>query len=123
VSKDKRINLTQFDGMTEGPWTKDLDDEGKRWIDAYVEGEGDKNIARITNGSREDAEAIAKLPDLIAELKKCYDFIESRGLDEDIEHKMVIDLRECSIELLDELCFQAGVETGTKEEMIARLLE
>ena len=48
---------------------------------------------------------------------------ESKGLDEDIEHKMVIDLRECSIELLDELCFQTGVETGTKEEMIARLLE
>ena len=48
---------------------------------------------------------------------------ERYGLDEDIEHKMVIDLRECSIELLDELCFQTGVETGTKEEMIARLLE
>ena len=61
--------------------------------------------------------------DLIAELKRCYDFIDSHGLDEDIEHKMVIDLRECSWECLHQLCVQAGVETVTKEEMIARLLE
>ena len=61
--------------------------------------------------------------ELIAELKRCYDFIESHGLDEDIEHKMVIDLRECSWECLHQLCVQAGVEDGTKEEMIARLLE
>jgi len=70
---NKRIDLTQFEGMTEGPWEKDLDDDGKRWIDAYVEGEGDRNIARITNGSRQDADAIAAVPDLIAELKRCYE--------------------------------------------------
>ena len=60
---------------------------------------------------------------LITELKRCYDFIESHGLDEDIEHKIVVDLRECSIELLVELCFRAGVEIGTKEEMINKLEE
>ena len=48
---------------------------------------------------------------------------ERYGLDEDLEYQLVIDLRECSIKLLDELCFQTGVETGTKEEMVARLLE
>jgi len=60
---------------------------------------------------------------ILTELKRCYDFIEGYCLDEDIEHKMVIDLRECSWECLHQLCVQAGVEDGTKEEMIARLLE
>ncbi len=79
---------------------------------------------KILQGDDTDPDILQSLGlELIAELKRCYDFIESHGLDEDKEHKMVIDLRECSIELLDELCFQAGVETGTKEEMIARLLE
>ena len=69
------------------------------------------------------AEVICKVPQMMWELRRCYDFIESLGLNEDIEHKMVIDLRECSWECLHQLCVQAGVEDGTKEEMIARLLE
>tara|TARA_Y100001937_G_C6996774_1_gene274560 strand:+ start:81 stop:362 length:282 start_codon:yes stop_codon:yes gene_type:complete len=74
-------------------------------------------------GDISDEDLALEIDYMVPELKRCYAFIDSHGLDEDIEHKIVIDLRECSIELLDELCFQAGVETGTKEEMIARLLE
>ena len=129
-SENKRIDLTQFEGMTKGPWHFAGPFGGMMLVTAYPHdmivrqnGEGDCRLRLGEINSPYDGEAIAQLPDLIAELKRCYDFIESRGLDEDIEHKLVIDLRECSIELLDELCFQAGVETGTKEEMIARLLE
>ncbi|MEL0016655.1 MAG: hypothetical protein VW715_15650 [Rhodospirillales bacterium] len=79
---------------------------------------------QILQGDDTDPDILQSLGlELIAELKRCYDFIDSHGLDEDIEHKMVIDLRECSWECLHQLCVQAGVEDGTKEEMIARLLE
>lgn len=99
---NERIDLTQFDWM-EHHSIKHMEDTG--------------DLAIV------DVNAIQMIPDLIAELKRCYDFIESHGLDEDKEHKMVIDLRECSWECLHQLCVQAGVEDGTKEEMIARLLE
>ena len=81
--------------------------------------------SKYTYGTGQDGRrwTKAELKILLDEIARCYAFIDSHGLDEDIEHKMVIDLRECSIELLNELCFQAGLETGTKEEMIARLLE
>jgi len=111
-SENKRIDLTQFEGRTEGSWLERTGGNMARWIVRGQFLENDANEALI-----------CAAPDLIAELKRCYDFIESHGLDEDIEHKMVIDLRECSWECLHQLCVQAGVEDGTKEEMIARLLE
>ena len=69
-SENKRIDLTQFEGMTKGPWRWDNDDYG-----AYVftdNGEDGLQIASIESGEDNDASAIAKLPDLIAELKRCY---------------------------------------------------
>jgi polyhydroxyalkanoate synthesis regulator phasin len=110
---NERIDLKQFEGI--GEW-KVLAHRHNKVIDWQVK--TGRNMR-----SKEEAETIAKLPSLIAELKRCYDFIEGYCLDEDIEHKMVIDLRECSWECLHQLCVQAGVEDGTKEEMIARLLE
>jgi len=105
---NKRINLTE--------------DELRKQIIKH-EGEYSYPTSDVDMGDVETILHCINGIGLIAELKRCYAFIDSHGLDEDIEHKIVIDLRECSIELLDELCFQAGVETGTKEEMIARLLE
>ena len=148
---DERIDLTQFkgkEGMADSirPLivVKDTEciaeDNNRIYTDTNYP-EGDENrygwiVATMERsfeydddieGSKKLRDTYAKLfamaPDLIAELKRCYDFIDSHGLDEDIEHKMVIDLRECSWECLHQLCMQAGVEDGTKEEMIARLLE
>ncbi|MBQ57581.1 hypothetical protein CL642_01150, partial [bacterium] len=69
-----KIDLTQFEGTTRGPWRWDNDDYG-----AYVftdNGEDGLQIASIESGEDNDASAIAKLPELIAELKKCYRVIE-----------------------------------------------
>ena len=58
-NKNERIDLTQFEGI-------------KKWD---VEKRPDGGYAIKTgrdNFSLEEAETLAKLPDLIAELKKCY---------------------------------------------------
>ena len=71
---NERIDLTQFEGMTKGPWRWDNDDYG-----AYVftdNGEDGLQIASIESGEDNDASAIAKLPNLLAELKRCYDLID-----------------------------------------------
>ena len=63
------IDTDKYEGHTEGPWEADLDDEGKRWVDAYDD-EGNINLCRITNGTRVDAQLIADAPLLLAEVKR-----------------------------------------------------
>jgi hypothetical protein len=66
------MNMTdddEYEGHTPAPWEADLDDEGKRWIDAYND-EGDINLCRITNGNKADAQLMADAPKLWAEVKK-----------------------------------------------------
>ena len=73
-SENERIDLTQFEGMTKGPWRWDNDDYG-----AYVftdNGEDGLQIASIESGEDNDASAIAKLPNLITELKRCYEELD-----------------------------------------------
>jgi len=63
------IDTDKYEGHTPAPWEADLDDEGKRWIDAYDD-EGDINLCRITNGNKADAQLIADAPLLLAEVKR-----------------------------------------------------
>ena len=58
------IDTSKYEGHTPAPWEADLDDEGKRWIDAYDD-EGDINLCRITNGNKADAQLIADAPLLL----------------------------------------------------------
>jgi len=63
------IDTDKYEGHTRGPWEADLDDEGKRWIDAYDD-EGDINLCRITNGNKADSQLIADAPLLLAEVER-----------------------------------------------------
>ena len=63
------IDTDKYEGHTPAPWEADLDDEGKRWIDAYDD-EGDINLCRITNGNKADAQLIADAPLLLEEVKR-----------------------------------------------------
>ena len=63
------IDTDKYEGHAPAPWEADLDDEGKRWIDAYDD-EGDINLCRITNGNKADAQLIADAPLLLAEVKR-----------------------------------------------------
>jgi len=109
---NERIDLTQFEGMTKGPWFIDVEDKPMRlrkvWTDeddakfsipdydldkfdvAVVEHtKADVAVVEHTNAdagftiSEPDFRGIEMVPELIAELKRCYERIDS--LEERIE--------------------------------------
>jgi len=102
---NERIDLTQFEGMTKGPWFIDVEDKPMRlrkvWTDeddakfsipdydldkfdvAVVEHtKADVAVVEHTNAdagftiSEPDFRGIEMVPELIAELKRCYEEID-----------------------------------------------
>jgi hypothetical protein len=84
-NENERIDLTQFAGMTEGPWESEEWDEGKI-LGPILERHRNNHpvIAVVGNGwwgdmmpeSDANKRAMAATPDLIAELKRCYEKID-----------------------------------------------
>ena len=64
MSKDTRIDLTQFEGI--GDWEVVPQPDGEYAI-----------VTGRDNSSLEEANTIAKLPTLIAELKRCYAMLDA----------------------------------------------
>ena len=64
---NERIDLTQFEGMTEGPWKHVMPEHG--WDD--IMGANGELVSQVTLDNHIDGPSIAKLPELIAELKRC----------------------------------------------------
>ena len=78
---NERIDLTQFEGITEGPWEYEM----LTLVTAYphqaitINQTGDDLRLRLGKVScPQDGKAMAKLPELIAELKRCYDLIDAQ---------------------------------------------
>lgn len=95
MSKE-RIDLTQFEGMTEGVWF-----ESER-IDANYRIRNEKyEVCDVfSTGTMEgsfNAEAIAKLPNLIAELKRCYEELDDLRIGLNMAHRCLADhnFRQC----------------------------
>jgi hypothetical protein len=86
------IDTDKYEGHTPAPWGADLDDEGKRWVDAYDE-EGDINLCRITNGNKADAQLMADALLLLEE---------------------VIRLREGRLDLINEVIRIINNKTGER---------
>jgi hypothetical protein len=70
------IDTNKYEGHRPGPWEADLDDEGKRWIDAYDD-EGDINLCRITNGNKADAQLMADSPLLLEEVIRLRELLDA----------------------------------------------
>jgi len=83
---NERIDLTEFEGMTEGPWHCCLPYNAETDTyegDAQMKGGGDRvngpvvlsqyQFARGIANQRADLRAMESCPDLIAELKKMYE--------------------------------------------------
>ena len=64
---ENRIDLTQFEGRTEGSWLERTGGNMARWIVRGQFLENDANEALI-----------CAAPDLLAELKRCYEEIDAR---------------------------------------------
>jgi hypothetical protein len=86
---NERIDLTQFEGITVGPWHFCLPYNAETDTyegDAQMKGGGDRvngpvvlsqyQFARGTANQRADLRAMESCPDLIAELKRCYERID-----------------------------------------------
>ena len=67
-----RIDLTEFEGMTEGPWLHTIPEHG--WDD--IVGANGMLVAQVTLENHVDGPSIARLPDLLAELKRCYEEVD-----------------------------------------------
>jgi len=80
-----RIDLTQFEGMTEGPWISEEWDEGKI-LGPISERHNNSHpvVAVVGDGwwgdmmveCNANKRAMAAVPELIAELKRCYQQID-----------------------------------------------
>ena len=95
MSKDERIELSQFEGITEGPWWINHEDgDGATSIWNGTIDEGNMNHVADVDGNETDLALIAKLPELIGALKKAYER-------EDQLMKVHSDTREWAWEALD----------------------
>jgi len=79
---DERIDLTQFEGITKGKWQWFTGD-GKKGLALFPSVEENDDILLwdesdplAANQYTANADAIAAVPDLIAELKRCYERID-----------------------------------------------
>jgi len=81
----KRIDLTQYEGITPAQWRVDYEAVGDTKTVLYVKSDmtahGNFVIAVLEDApdgayTEADANAIAAVPDLIAELKRCYEMID-----------------------------------------------
>ena len=84
---NKRIDLTQFKGLTKGEWVYEEVVKGTGWVATLMIPHAGADtpehphglpypVASVTEHdyhlTRSDIKAMASVPDLIAELKKCY---------------------------------------------------
>jgi hypothetical protein len=77
-SENKRIDLTQFEGMVEGPWTAGLSRNIHTFKETgVVRNEQWQLIGEGFTVNKPTLLAVAAVPDLIAELKKRYEEIDA----------------------------------------------
>ena len=111
---NERIDLTQFEGMEE--WEVEKRPDG-----GYAIKTGRDNF------SLEEAETIAKLPTLIAELKRCYERedVAEKALLENAEmmRKYVGQITETNRKIRDTIDACNGVDSLFGEEVIGMLQE
>ena len=74
---NERIDLTQFEGMVEGPWNAGLSRNIHTFKETgVVRNEQWQLIGEGFTVNKPTLLAVAAVPDLIAELKRCYRVIE-----------------------------------------------
>jgi hypothetical protein len=94
---NERIDLKQFEGMTEGPWKHVMPEHG--WDD--IMGANGELVSQVTLDNHIDGPSIAKLPELIAELKRCYEEIDRvRAIAEDL-HAYIVSNADISLSVAE----------------------
>jgi len=101
---DERIDLTQFEGITKGKWQW-FPGDGKKGVALFPSVEENDDILLwddsdplAANQYTANADAIAAVPELIAELKRCYERIDAL-------EEVVADTAHCLECLSDDGCY------------------
>ena len=114
---NERIDLTQFEGHTKGNWCIDdgnlmikTDELWIRLSEAYCD-----------DGTTEDEDAINKKlmvsgPDLIAELKRCYEKIDWLQQAADLTTDFIGDIHHSYWDRFEERMYEAGLWERPSEE-------
>ena len=89
----ERINLTQFEDHSPAPW---IITEKPQEVVIPANHESTMEM-RLYTGSGTNSRLIAKAPELIAELKKCYEELDALRIGLNMAHKCLADhnFRQC----------------------------
>ena len=126
---NERIDLTQFEGMTEGPWHFCLPYNAETDTyegDAQMKGGGDRvngpvvlsqyQFARGIANQRADLRAMESCPELIAELKRCYEKIDWLQKTADLAVDYIGDIHHSHWDIFEEKMIEAGLWERPSEE-------
>ena len=116
---NERIDLTQFEGMTKGPWRipehaaeiVDSEDYAVLWVDFSGESPAEymfRNSA-LHCAHKEDIEAMAKVPELIAELERCYEKIDWLQQAADLASNYIGEIHHSHWDIFEERMIEAGL--------------
>ena len=108
-NKNERIDLTQFEDV-KGPWEYNSDDDGWTLATIHERDNPDRDefivLMRKPNGDplltmNPNLSAITMVPELIAELKKCYEEIDRvRAIAEDL-HAYIVSNADISLSVAE----------------------
>jgi hypothetical protein len=110
-NENKRINLKQFEGMTEGPWDMHYDDSALEDQEYLEHGAQLTPVGTLNEMARVDAHAIGKVPELIAELKRCYEEIDDLKRQYRSCNQSLIDTTEWNVRM------QNAVDSGKMSQI------
>ena len=114
----ERIDLNQFEGITEGPWGYNTDDDGWTLATIHERDNPDRDefivLMRKPNGDplltmNPNLSAITMVPDLIAELKRCYEQMDWLHQVADLATDYIGEIHHSHWDIFEERMFTAGL--------------
>ena len=115
---NKRIDLTQFEGMTEGPWESYADDEGKILGPISERHRNNHPVVAVVGygwwgdlmpESDANKRAMTAAPELIAELKRCYEQMDWLHQVADLATDYIGEIHHSHWDIFEERMFAAGL--------------
>ena len=128
---NERIDLTKFEGMTKGEWVYEEGKNGAAWLDTLLIPHIGAETPEHPHGTpypvlsasghgyhltRSDIKAMAAVPELIAELKKCYEKIDWLQQAADLTADFIGDIHHSYWDRFEERMYEAGLWERPSEE-------
>ena len=109
---NERIDVTQYENRSPAPWTMT---EDMQEVVIPASHESTKEM-RLYTGSGTNSRLIAKAPDLLAELKRCYEKIDWLQQAADLAADFIGDIHHSYWDRFEERMYEAGLWKRPSEE-------